>query len=124
MSPDQIIVTLLGIILIAAVVWFFWGPKGEGEKADTSNREQRIRVNVEGAYSPDRILAEAGKPLIIEFLRTETSSCTELVTFPDLDIAEPLPTNELVEISLPPLRPGRYTFQCGMAMVRGDLIIT
>jgi len=124
MSAAQIIVTVAGLLAIAGVAWFFWGPRGEGITAKvTSSGFQEAMILVKGAYNPDVIVVEHGRPVRLTFRREETAACSEKVLFPDFNRSAELPEGELVPIEFVPERPGEYEFTCGMGMLRGRLIV-
>ena len=124
MSADQLIVTFAGVLAIAAVAWFFWGPRGEGVKAAvTSAGVQEAMVLVKGGYTPDVIVVERGRPVRLNFRREETSACSEQVLFPDFGRSADLPEGEVVPIELTPDKPGEYGFECGMGMLHGKLVV-
>lgn len=125
MTLTQIVVTLGGLGLMAAVAWFFWGPRGDGVRAAmTSSGRQEIMVLVKGGYTPDVIELRAGAPVRLIFRREESSSCTEMVVFPDFDRAAQLPEGQTVPVDLDPAEPGEYQFSCQMGMVRGRLVVS
>ena len=124
MSADQLAVTLLGLLAIAGIAWFFWGPRGDGVKAGlTSSGFQEAMILVKGGYTPDVIVVESGKPVRLEFRREETAACSEQVIFPDFGKAADLPEGENVAVELPPSEPGEYGFECGMGMLHGRLVV-
>ena len=123
MSVDQIIVTLSGVLAIAGVAWFFWGPRGAGVRAAlTPSGRQEATIVVKGAYTPDVILVERGKPVRLSFLRQETAACSEEVVFPDFARRAQLPEGELVPVEFTPDDAGEYEFHCGMGMLRGKVV--
>jgi len=65
----------------------------------------------------------AGRPVRLEFDRQETSGCTEEVVLPDFGIRTYLPAHKTTPVEFTPTRPGSYEFTCGMAMVRGKIIV-
>ena len=124
MSIAQIIVTAGGLLGIAAVAWFFWGPRPEGVAAATSSSGyQEAMILVKGAYTPDVIVVEHGKPVRLTFRREETAACSEKVLLPAFDRSAELPEGELVAVEFVPEQPGEYEFTCGMGMLRGRLIV-
>ena len=124
MPADQIIVTLAGVVGIGAVAWFFWGPRPAGVKAAlTSSGRQEATIVVKGAYDPDVIVVERGKPVRLSFLRQETAACSEEVVFPDFHRRSQLPEGELVPVEFTPEQPGEYEFTCGMGMLRGKVVV-
>ncbi len=124
MTPDKIIVTLGGLAAIAFIVWFFWLVKKQGVKAGlSSSGYQEAMVLVKGGYTPDVIVVQRGKPVRLNFIRTESAACSEMVLFPDFNKSAKLPEGETVPIELLPEKAGEYEFQCQMGMLRGKLIV-
>jgi len=124
MTPDKIIVTLGGLAAIAFIVWFFWLVKKQGVKAGlSSSGYQEAMVLVKGGYTPDVIVVQRGKPVRLNFIRTESAACSEMVLFPDFNKSAKLPEGETVPIELLPDKAGEYEFQCQMGMLRGKLIV-
>jgi len=124
MSPDQVAVTIGGIASIAAVAWFFWGPRRAGVTAAlTSSGRQEAMILVKGGYTPDVIVVERGKPVRLTFRREETAACSEMVLLPDFDRSAKLPEGEEVPVEFVPDEPGEYEFSCQMGMLRGKLVV-
>ena len=124
MTPDKILVTLLGLGAISFIVWFFWLVKRPGVKASvTTGGYQEAMVLVKGGYTPDVIVVERGKPVRLNFVRTESSSCSEMVLFPDFNKSAHLPEGETIPVELMPDKVGEFEFQCQMGMLRGKLIV-
>lgn len=124
MSPDKIAVTLGGLLAIATIVWYFWLVKKPGVKAAlSSSGYQEAMVLVKGGYTPDVIIVERGKPVRLNFVRSESSSCSEKVVFPDFHKSAQLPEGETVAVELMPDKVGEFGFQCEMGMLRGKLIV-
>ncbi len=59
----------------------------------------------------------------MRFTRQESSSCSEMVLFPDFNKSAKLPEVQEVTLELIPEKAGEYGFQCQMGMLRGKLII-
>jgi plastocyanin domain-containing protein len=124
MTVAQLLVTVGGLLAIAAVAWFFWGPRGDAIAAATSSSGfQEAMILVKGAYTPDVIVVEHGRPVRLTFRREETAACSEKVLFPDFNRSAELPEGELVPIEFTPQVPGEYAFSCGMGMLHGKLIV-
>lgn len=124
MNGSQIIVTLAGVGAIAIVVWFFWLKKQAGTRAAfTSGGWQEQMVLVKGGYTPDTIIAAAGRPLRLVFRREEASPCSEQVVLEAFGKHAFLPEGETVAVELMPQEPGEYPFSCQMGMLRGRLVI-
>lgn len=113
---DKIIVTSLGVALIAGIYWFFFGKKEE------ASLQTNIRVS--GGYKPARIQISSGKPTTLTFTRTDSNPCLEEIVIPDFKIKKILPMNEPVTITLSPTKPGTYPIHCGMNMFHGKIIVS
>lgn len=124
MTPDRIVVTILGLAAIAVIVWFFWLVKKPGTKAAlTSSGYQEAMVLVKGGYTPDVIVVEKGKPVRLNFVRTESASCSEMLLIPDFKKSAKLPEGETVPVEFMPDKAGEFEFQCQMGMLRGKIIV-
>ena len=124
MSLDKVLVDVGGLAAIAFIVWFFWLVKKQGVKASlASSGYQEAMILVKGGYTPDVIVVERGKPVRLNFVRSESASCSEMVLFPDFKKSAQLPEGETVAVELMPDKPGEYGFQCQMGMFRGKLIV-
>ncbi len=124
MTTDQILVTFVGLLAIAGVAAFFLLPKGGETRAVlTSSGVQEALILVKGGYKPDVVVAEAGTPIRLTFLRQESGACSERVVLADFRKSADLPEGQQVSIDLPAAKPGEYLFQCGMAMLRGKLVV-
>ena len=124
MTGDRILVDLIGLGLIAFIVWFFWMVKAKGARAGvTSGGYQEQMVLVKGGYTPDVIVVEAGKPVRLNFIRQESASCSEMVLLPAFNKSARLPEGETVPVEFLPKEPGEYEFACQMGMFRGKLIV-
>ena len=124
MTPVQIFITLGGIALSIFIAWFFWlAPKGQTRVNAGTGGVQEVAITVKGGYTPDIIVVKAGQPLRMRFTRQESSTCSELVLFPDFNQSAKLPEGQEVSVEFTPDKPGEYGFQCQMGMLRGKLIV-
>ncbi len=121
---DNIVVAAVGLGLIGAIVWFFWGPRRQGWRAAlASSGYQEATVLVKGGYAPDTIVVRAGTPVRLTFRREEAAPCSEMVVFGDFAKSARLPEGELVPVELLPKEPGTFEFTCQMGMLRGRLVV-
>lgn len=124
MTLDQWIVTVIGVTLVAFIVWFFWLKQSKGVRAaETSGGYQEAMILVKGGYTPDTIIVQHGRPVRLNFRREEAALCSEKVIFADFKKSADLPTGETVPVELMPNEPGEFTFACAMGMLRGRLIV-
>ena len=66
MSGIEIGVTIGSLAAIAALAYFFFGPK-KSRQAEVRGNVQEIRITVKGGYSPDVIRVREGVPLRLVF---------------------------------------------------------
>ncbi len=124
MTPDRILVTLVGFAAIAGVAWFFWFKRAAGVAASTvSDGYQQVMVLVKGGYTPDTIRVSAGRPVRLLFRREETAACSEQVVLADFGKSAVLPDGQVVPVEFLPTEPGAYEFTCQMGMLRGRLLV-
>ncbi len=124
MAWDRALVDVVGLALIAFIVWFFWLVKTKGTRAAaTSGGYQEQMVLVKGGYTPDVIVVEAGKPVRLNFVRQESASCSEMVLLPAFNKSARLPEGQTVPIEFLPKERGEFEFSCQMGMFRGKLIV-
>jgi plastocyanin domain-containing protein len=118
---NKVVVTLGGLGLIGAELWWFLLNKPKSRQASTQGGVQEVTVTVDGGYEPSQIVVQAGQPVRLNFYRKDPSSCLEEVRLPEFHIAQPLGLNQTTPIEFTPDKPGRYEFACGMNMFRGSI---
>jgi plastocyanin domain-containing protein len=124
MTWDRALVDVVGLGLIAFIVWFFWLVRAKGVRAAvTSGGYQEQMVLVKGGYTPDVIVVEAGKPVRLNFVRQESASCSEMVLLPAFNKSAKLPEGQTVPVEFLPKDRGEFEFACQMGMFRGKLIV-
>ncbi len=115
------LVNLIGILLVAFIVWWFWIYKGRSE-ANVEGDKIDIIVD-SGVYEPSLIHTPVGKPITLRFIRKDESPCAEKVLFSDLDLSADLAVDKPYELSFIPDKKGEFEFTCQMAMYRGKLVV-
>ncbi len=117
-----LLANLLGLAVIAWVVWYFFlSKRAEEGSTSAAGGMQEIHVTIKGGYIPELIHARPGLPLRIHFRREETSPCSEEVVFPELGIRRHLPAFETTAVDIPAPAAGSYGFSCAMDMMHGRL---
>lgn len=119
----EIAVIIAGVILIALILWYFFGTRERVAAQATEQGVQEVRITVKGGYSPDVIVVREGTPVRLDFYRDETSSCSDRVVFGDFGIARDLPAFKTTSIQFTPQHAGEFSFTCGMNMLRGKLVV-
>jgi plastocyanin domain-containing protein len=80
----------------------------------------------EHGFTPSSLAIAKGAPgskATVTFVRTTDKTCATEVVFPDLNVTKPLPLNEAVPVDVPTDSARTLTFQCGMAMYKGALVV-
>lgn len=112
----MIIINLVGLALIALIVWWFW--LYQPREAELGKDDLLIVVD-NGTYQPARIRLPANQSVSLNFLRKDASPCAETLLIPDLQISATLPLNKTKRVDLPPMQKGDFAFHCQMQMYRG-----
>jgi len=81
-----------------------------------------VNVSMIG-FDPAVIEAKAGQPLKLAFFRPNAANCGREVVFPDLGIRKELPPGQTVVVDITPSKSGPLGFECGMKMLKGQLIV-
>jgi Cu+-exporting ATPase len=122
MTGTEVLVTAGGVALIAALSWFFFGPK-QARRAEVRGGVQEVEITVKGGYSPNLIRVQEGVPLRLVFDRQENSDCSSRVVFPDFGVSKSLAAFGRTSVELVPTRAGEFGFACGMNMLHGTLLV-
>src|SRR5215207_3825352 len=122
MGIAEILVTAGGILLIAFLGWFFFGPK-EARRAELRGDIQEVEIMVKGGYSPDLIRVREGMLLRLIFDRQDNSDCTSRVVFPDFQVSKSLKAFGKTTLEFVPQRSGEFGFACGMNMLHDTLVV-
>ena len=123
MDSTDLLVVVGSVLLMALVLWYFFGAREKVPAELTERGVQEIKITVKGGYSPDVIVVKQRLPVKLDFYRDETASCSEQVVFGDFGIARDLPAFKTTSIEFTPDKAGEFTFVCGMNMLRGKLIV-
>ncbi len=118
----EIAITSGGAVGIAALAWFFFGPR-RSHAAQLRGGVQQVEITVKGGYQPNLIRAREGVPLRLVFDRRESGDCTSRVVFPDFHVNTALPAFARTAVEFTPRTSGKFGFACGMNMVHGTLIV-
>jgi plastocyanin domain-containing protein len=125
MTTAQVWVTILGVLTILWINYYFFLAQRDVAVAAVSPAQgaQRVAIEVRGGYSPAVVRVRAGRTVRLEFRREETSGCTEEVVIPDFGVRTFLPAYQTTPVEFTPEKAGSYEFTCGMGMVRGKIIV-
>ncbi len=99
---------------------------GCGKKSDAAPKLADVTAGEHG-FEPTSLKLPAGgigTHNTVSFIRTTDQTCATEVVFPDLKIEQKLPLNQVVKVDLPTDTPRTLTFQCGMGMYKGAVVVT
>ncbi len=120
----KMFVLIVGLVLIGFIAWWFFGKHAVAtETADVTNDVQEIDVDVNGGYSPEKVVLKKGVPAVLNFTRRDPSTCLDRVVFPILVSTASYQRGEKQAIDIDTSKPGEFQWACGMDMFHGKLII-
>jgi plastocyanin domain-containing protein len=96
------------------------------KKSDAGGPTADVTASEHG-FSPSSLKLTQGGPAshaAVTFVRTTDKTCATEVVFPELNVERKLPLNQVVSIEVPTDTARTLTFQCGMAMYKGALVVT
>lgn len=124
MQLGQIITLLVGVILIAFIIWWFFGKHEEkAGTAQINDGQQEAKVIVKGGYSPSTIVLKKGIPANINFNMQDSTACLSHVVFDKLGVNADLTKQPVTSIKIPTDKKAEYDFACGMNMFHGKVIV-
>ena len=127
LTPAKWAVLALGVAAIAWVNWYFFlaGKRTSPAVAssDAGSGVQEVTVTVHGGYQPSVLRVRRGSRVRLVFDRQEKGGCSEEVVLPDFGVRKFLPAFQKTAVEVTPEKPGTYEFTCGMAMLRGKLVV-
>ena len=94
-----------------------------GRAASAPAAESRVRIVVDGQYTPDIVHVRRDTPVKLEFFRKDGGACSSEVVFADLGLRRELPEGKTTIVELSPQKPGEIHFTCGMGMLHGTVIV-
>ena len=95
-----------------------------GAAATTPDATGKVSITVDArGFHPSSVEITKGQKATLEFRRTSDETCATSVVFPDLKLEKALPLNQTVGIELPADVSSTLTFQCGMGMYHGKVVV-
>jgi membrane fusion protein, heavy metal efflux system len=101
------------------------GLRSEPSGAGTTTEEGRlvkIVVN-DAAFQPARVEVGRNERLTLEFTRVSDKTCATEIVVPSQQIKKALPLNQPVAVEFRSTEPGEIGFSCGMAMLKGAVVV-
>jgi len=99
-------------------------PPAPAVPAGSAAPAQSTKVTVgEQGFQPAQVSVKRGGPVSLTFLRTTDNTCAKEIVVPSLKVRRPLPLNEPVVVEFTPREAATLEFTCGMAMLRGTIVV-
>lgn len=115
---------LPGLFGFAAVAALSLAPAACKDSSADDARSGTIAIKAdEKGFTPPSVTLKKGEKATLVFTRTSDQTCATEVVFPDLKIKKDLPLNTPVSIDVPTDTARSLTFQCGMAMFKGSIVV-
>jgi plastocyanin domain-containing protein len=114
-------ISLIGLVLAGAATAFLLDacqPSGSSQ----SGREVRVDVTDKG-FEPAEVKVPANQAITLVMTRKTDQTCAKEVVFESLNQRYTLPLNQSVRIDLPASPGGTLSYQCGMKMLGGRIVI-
>lgn len=110
----------VGLLLVGASAVFLGACQQSG--SSQSVREVRVDVTDEG-FDPAEVKVPANQAVTLVMTRKTDQTCAKEVVFASLNQRYALPLNQPVRISLPASQGGTLSYECGMKMLGGRVVI-
>jgi plastocyanin domain-containing protein len=99
------------------------GSDAQASTADPSAQTVAIEANEKG-FTPSSVAVKKGAKMTLVFTRTTDATCATQVVFPELKVTKDLPLHQAVSIEVPTGDARTLTFQCGMGMFKGKVVVS
>ena len=124
MNISQISTIVIGLILIAFIIWWFFGKHKEASGTSAIvNNEQTATIVVNGGYSPSTVVLKKGIPAQVNFDMRDSTACLSHVVFEQLGVNEDLTKQKITTVNIPTDKAETYNFACGMDMFHGKVVV-
>ncbi len=104
-----------------------WALVACAKKSEASDGSGNLRVEAgEHGFVPSSLALAKGSPgskTTVTFVRTTDKTCATEIVFPELGVKKGLALNQPVTIDVPTNDARTLTFQCGMGMYKGALVV-
>lgn len=120
----RIAVIIIALLLIAFIVWWFFGKHTESAgKSTIVNDGQTATIVVNGGYSPSTVILKKGIPAQVNFDMHDSTACLSHVVFEQLGVNKDLTKQKIKTINIPTDKAQTFNFACGMDMFHGKVIV-
>jgi len=110
------LIVISTLLLVSLVIVSAFAQQAEPQTA-------RVLITKNG-FEPNNLKLKVNVPAKVTFLRQTNDTCATSVVISEYKIKKDLPLNEPVVVEFKPAKTGKFAFVCGMAMLRGDLVVS
>ncbi|TMQ70356.1 MAG: hypothetical protein E6K80_08715 [Candidatus Eisenbacteria bacterium] len=112
----------LGYGLMAAIAVLPLVACNRTHSNQTAGGEVHVDVTDKG-FEPADVIIPAAQPVTLVMTRKTDQTCAKSVEFASLQKSYPLPLNQPIRIELPASQKGVLSYECGMHMLTGRVIV-
>ena len=113
-----------GVAALAALMVVGCQQDGSSGSSATAKTATEVHVDVtENGFEPAEVTVPAGQAVTLVMTRKTDQTCATNVEFEALKKTYDLPLGKPVKISLPPSQKGTLSYQCGMHMLGGKVVV-
>ena len=119
MRSTHPLLALAGGLVVLASAGCHSSPKATPHASDNT-----VRIAItENGFEPDHATVKSGKPVTLVVTRKTDDTCARSIVVPDAKVNAKLPLNQPVTVSFTPSKAGNVGFQCGMGMLKGNIVV-
>lgn len=122
MDRKAVMRALLAVTALLCALPLLDCKKAESEPAPPGKTTIAVTADDKG-FTPASVDVKKGAPTVLAFTRTSDDTCATKVVFPELDVTKDLPLNATVYVDVPTDAARTLTFQCGMGMFKGSVVV-
>jgi len=116
LALDLVALLLLGSSVAMAL--------GSCQQSRTGSSATEVHIDVtEKGFEPEEVKIPAGQAVTVIMTRKTDQTCAKEVEFASLNQKYTLPLNQPVRVTLPASQAGTLSYQCGMHMLGGRIVI-
>jgi len=126
MKMNAVFASLASLVVAAGIMAIGCGRSEQGaprgQRSSGQAREIHIAVTDKG-FEPAEVKVPSGRPMTLVITRKTDQTCATAVEFASLNVRDSLPLDQPVRITLPAGPARTVSYECGMHMLGGKIIV-